>query len=61
MLKYETLLENLNEQIETMLSRQVMDAGREDYGGFVSDGIAGATNVSAVSTLGYAYLLEGGR
>lgn len=61
MLKYEVLLENLNEQIETMLPRQIMDAGREDYGGFVSDGIAGATNVSAVSTLGYAYLLEGGR
>ena len=61
MLKYEALLENLNEQIETILPRQIMDAGREDYGGFVSDGIAGATNVSAVSTLGYAYLLEGGR
>ena len=61
MLKYEALLEKLNEQIEAILPRQVMDIRREDYGGFVSDGVAGATNVSAVSTLSYAYLLEGGR
>ena len=61
MLKYESLLDKLNEQTEALLSRQVMDARRADYGGFVSEGIAGASNVSAVTTLGYAYLLEGGR
>ena len=61
MLKYESLLDKLNEQTEALLPRQVMDARRADYGGFVSEGIAGASNVSAVTTLGYAYLLEGGR
>ncbi len=61
MLTYEALLEKLNEQVKAILPRQVMDARREDDGGFVSDGVAGATNVSAIATLGYAYLLAGGQ
>ncbi len=61
MLKYESLLKKLNEQTEAILPSQVMDTRREDCGGFVSDGVAGPSNVSAVTTLGYAYLLEGGR
>lgn len=61
MLKYESLLDELDEQTEALLPRQVMDTRREDCGGFVGDGVAGSSNVSAVTTLGYAYLLEGGR
>ena len=61
MLQYAALLEKLDEQVEAILPCQIMDLSREDYGGFVSDGVAAPTSVSTVSTLGYAYLLEGGK
>ena len=61
MLKYESLLDELDERTEALLPRQVMDARRADCGGFVNEGVAGSSNVSAMATLGYAYLLEGGR
>jgi hypothetical protein len=60
-MKYEALLKKLSEQVEAILPRQVMDLSREDYGGFVSDGVAAPTSVSTVSSLGHAYLLEGGK
>lgn len=40
MLKYDNLVEKLDEQVESILPRQVIDLSRDDYGGFVSDGIA---------------------
>ncbi|HIO47197.1 TPA: hypothetical protein EYN23_07570 [Candidatus Poribacteria bacterium] len=61
MLKYDNLVEKLDEQVESILPRQVIDLSRDDYGGFVSDGIAAPTSVSTVPTLGHAYLLEGGK
>ncbi|MBT5831104.1 MAG: hypothetical protein HOH77_13025 [Candidatus Latescibacteria bacterium] len=57
MIRYETLVQNLDAQIPAVLTRQVMDPSREDFGGFVSDGVAAPTSVSTLSTLGYAYLL----
>ncbi|MEE3193704.1 MAG: hypothetical protein VX289_04215, partial [Candidatus Poribacteria bacterium] len=61
MLKYENLIEKLDEQIESILPCQRVDLNRDDYGGFVIDGVATPTSVSMVSTLGHAYLLEGGK
>ena len=61
MLTYDALMARLDGQIAALLPRQVMDRGRPDCGGFVSDGMAGASNVSSVTSLGYAYLLEGSR
>ena len=61
MLKYENLMEKLDEQIESILPCQRVDLNRDDYGGFVIDGVATPTSVSMVSTLGHAYLLEGGK
>ena len=57
MIRYETLVQRLDEQIPSIFPRQVMDQSREDYGGFVSDGVAAPNSVSMLSTLGYAYLL----
>lgn len=59
MMTYVSLIHKLDEQVLSILPRQVLDQRREDWGGFVSDGIAGATNVSTLSSLGYAYLLPG--
>ncbi|MCZ6633248.1 MAG: hypothetical protein O7G87_07570 [bacterium] len=61
MLNYEKLVRLLDAQIDALLPRQVMQKDRPDYGGFISEGLAGATNVSSVSSLGYAYLLDGSR
>jgi hypothetical protein len=58
MLHYETLVGMLDNQIRTLLPRQVMDRTREDYGGFVSEGVAQPTGVSSLSSLAYAYTLE---
>ena len=57
MLTYDALVKNLDHQINVILPRQVMDKNRNDYGGFVTDGIAGSSGVSTVSSLGYAYLI----
>jgi len=58
MVKYETLVRMLDDQVPAILSRQVLNAQRPDYGGFVTDGIAHPTSVSTLSTLGYAYVLK---
>ncbi len=57
MIRYEELVQKLDTQVPAIFPRQVMDKSREDYGGFVSDGVAAPTSVSTLSTLGYAYLL----
>ena len=61
MLTYEALIGKLDAQVDGLLPRQVLDRSRPDYGGFLSEGTAGGTNIGTVSLLGYAYLLEGGR
>jgi hypothetical protein len=57
MIRYEDVVQKLDDQIPGIFPRQVMDEAREDYGGFVSDGVAAPNSVSTLSTLGYAYLL----
>jgi hypothetical protein len=57
MIRYEDVIQRFDEQVPAIFPRQVMDTSREDYGGFVSDGVAAPTSVSTLSTLGYAYLL----
>ncbi len=58
MLQYDTLVRMLDDHINTLLPRQVMDEKRADYGSFIHDGIAHPTSVSTLSTMGYAYVLE---
>jgi len=60
-LTYEALLPRLDAQVESALLRQVVDENSPDCGGFVSEGVAGGTNLSTVASLGYAYLLAGSR
>jgi hypothetical protein len=57
MIRYEEVVRKLDEQVPATLSRQVLDTARDDFGGFVSDGIAAPTSVSSLASLGYAYLL----
>lgn len=61
MFTYERCLPLLNRAVDALLTRQVMDKDDLRYGGFVSDGLDGASNVSSLSTYGYAYLLEGSK
>lgn len=58
MLRYEELVQRLDKQVRDILPRQVMNSSRQDFGGFVGDGVAAPNSVSTLSTLGYAYLLE---
>ncbi len=59
MLTYESLLPLLDARVASILSTQVLDRSQTDFGGFVSEGVAGGTGVGQVVALGYAYLLEG--
>lgn len=60
MLKYDQVLTELEFVVDRQLKRQVNDVTREDHGGFVDvDGLIGSNSVSAVSVLGYGYLLKG--
>ena len=63
MINYESLLNQLDSQVDTLLRRQVLDCSSSEYGGIVNppDGMAGGTGVSSASAMGYAYLLEGSR
>ena len=58
MLHYETLVQQLDLQVQNILPHQVMDQQHDTFGGFVNDGVAAPNSVSSLSTLGYAYLLE---
>ena len=63
MINYESLLNQLDSQVDTLLRRQVLDCSSSEYGGIINppDGMAGGTGVSSASVMGYAYLLEGSR
>ena len=61
MLTYDALLPLLDAQVESILSRQVLDRSLPDCGGFVDEGMAGGTGVGHVVPLSYAYLLGGSR
>ena len=62
-IQIEALLGQLDNQVDALMRRQVLDRGRPDFGGIINptDGMAGGTAVSSASVLGYAYLMEGSR
>ncbi|MDE3000123.1 MAG: hypothetical protein OXU79_13685 [Gemmatimonadota bacterium] len=59
MLTCDALLPLLDARVTTVMSTQVLDRSRADFGGFVSQGVAGGTGVGQVVPLCYAYLMEG--
>lgn len=62
MIGYEQLIGELDQQVEGVLTRQVLDAKSPYCGGFVAqDRLAGSSGISAVASLGYAYLLPESR
>ena len=59
---YRVLISELDNQVEQLISTQVMDRSRPDVGGFVSDdGLAGGSGVGSATFFGYAYLLPESR
>jgi len=56
---YEKCLPLLDRAAENLLTRQVVDASDERLGGFIAEGLEGGQGVSSLSTMGYAYLLDG--
>ncbi len=58
MLTYDALLPLLDARVPSIMSTQVLDRSRADFGGFVSQGVAGGTGVGKVVPLCYAYLME---
>lgn len=62
MIAYAPLVGELDQQVEGVLTRQVLDADSPYCGGFVDrDRLAGSSGISAVAPLGYAYLLPESR
>ena len=62
MIAYAPLVGELDQQVEGVLTRQVLDAESPYCGGFVDrDRLAGSSGISAVAPLGYAYLLPESR
>ena len=62
MLKYDQVLLELETAVGRQLNRQVIDLSRKECGGFIDgDGLVGSNSVSAISVIGYGYLLEGTR
>ena len=59
MITYQILVGELDRQVESVLSRQVVDRDSTLCGGFVDgDRLAGSNSVNQVAQLGYAYLTE---
>ena len=55
---YAPLVGELDQQVEGVLTRQVLDAESPYRGGFMDgDRLVGSQSISAVASLGYAYLL----
>ena len=61
MLTYESQLPHLDQAIDNVLPRQVMDPARDQCGAIITDGLAGGSNVTTMTTLGYGYVCEGAR
>ena len=62
MIAYAPLVGELDQQVEGVLTRQVLDAESPYYGGFMDgDRLVGSQSISAVASLGYAYLLPESR
>ena len=62
MIIYKQLIDELDQQVEGVLTRQVLDAESSYCGGFMDgDRLVGSQSISAVASLGYAYLLAESR
>ena len=62
MIAYAPLVGELDQQVEGVLTRQVLDAESPYCGGFMDgDRLVGSQSISAVASLGYAYLLTESR
>ena len=62
MIAYAPLVGELDQQVEGVLTRQVLDAESPYCGGFMDgDRLVGSQSISAVASLGYAYLLHESR
>ena len=62
MIAYEPLVGELDQQVEGVLTRQVLDTESLYCGGFMDgDRLVGSQSISAVASLGYAYLLAESR
>ena len=62
MIAYAPLVGELDQQVEGVLTRQVLDAESPYCGGFMDgDRLVGSQSISAVAALGYAYLLPESR
>ena len=62
MIAYAPLVGELDQQVEGVLKRQVLDAESTYCGGFMDgDRLVGSQSISAVASLGYAYLLSESR
>ena len=62
MIGYAPLVGELDQQVEGVLTRQVLDAENPYCGGFMDgDRLVGSQSISAVASLGYAYLLDESR
>ena len=62
MIAYAPLVGELDQQVEGVLTRQVLDAESPYCGGFMDgDRLVGSQSISAVASLGYAYLLDESR
>ena len=62
MIAYAPLVDELDQQVEGVLTRQVLDAEDPYCGGFMDgDRLVGSQSISAVASLGYAYLLPESR
>ena len=62
MIEYAPLVGELDQQVAGVLTRQVLDAENPYCGGFMDgDRLVGSQSISAVASLGYAYLLAESR
>ena len=62
MIAYAPLVGELDQQVAGVLTRQVLDAESPYCGGFMDgDRLVGSQSISAVASLGYAYLLDESR
>ncbi|MCY3667046.1 MAG: hypothetical protein OXH81_15390 [Gemmatimonadetes bacterium] len=62
MIAYAPLVGELDQQVKGVLTRQVLDAESPHRGGFMDgDRLVGSQSISAVASLGYAYLLAESR
>ena len=62
MLTFNQVLLDLEIAVDRQLNRQITDPNSRECGGFLDgDGLVGSNSISAVSVLGYGYLMEGTR